>query len=230
MKRCIFFLLTFCWVVAYSQDDPKVIVFKPDDNGPNKSGGLMGDQSNILKLGVAEMFLGDYSLFFERALADFASFEVGAGFTKRRDPSIGPFNFDILEDMTVPDELISRLGSSFSLGFRLYPDYVLEDWYFSVEVKWRNYNWTNSGYSVYDWDTQTSSSIGPVDESFRVFYPRVSSGYSAVFGDRLVVDYFGGIGLARATRNTFNFNTEQVEQTQNRVLWFHVGLRFGLLF
>lgn len=218
MKTLLSILMLAIFGFVFSQENPRVIVFKPEDTKKTKWGS--GEELNALKIGLAEMFLGDFSLFYERALSDIFTFEAGLGFTKRKDPSVGPFGFTFFEPDYVNPDITSKVGTALSAGFRLYPDYVFEDFYISIELKYRTYNWDNDYYASY----------GTVEESSKVFYPRISSGQSLLISDKLIFDYFGGIGLATITTNRFDWNTESVQPNQTRTLWFHVGLRFGLLF
>jgi hypothetical protein len=216
MKKIIVLIFISMYALMQAQQDPRVIVFNADDK---KKSASTGDEMNILKIGLAEMFLGDYSLFFERGLTDYFSVEIGAGLTSRSNPSIGPFSFTFLDDF-VDTDIVGRMGNSLSAGFRIYPDYVLEDFYFSVDVKRRVYSWENSFYQTPE----------PVRESYSVLYPRISSGQSVIVGDKVVIDYFGGVGFAKIKRNAYDWNTEDISTTESQTLWFHLGLRLGLLF
>ena len=78
MKKIVllFALLVSVCQIAYSQDEPKVVVFNQSEKME-----VNNTAKNLVKLSLLEPFTGDISLYYERGLGKNISAEFGLGMT-----------------------------------------------------------------------------------------------------------------------------------------------------
>lgn len=216
------YILCFMLFAFFSnaQDNPKVIVFKSEDSKVNSS-----PQSNILRVGVFEIVNGDFSLYYERKVAEKLSLQFGLGVTIQ-DYFGGLLNDDI--DFLLESDVQAKVGHSLSAGFRFYPSGALEDFYFAPEIKYRKYQWDDNTYNGPDPETQTRSYA----------IPRLNIGYVWYYDNSVNFDLFAGFGFAKIKNNayettydpiTFQAQTEMTEREALRPR-FHIGFSIGFAF
>jgi hypothetical protein len=122
MKSVYILCLTFIAFLSNAQDNPKVIVFKSEDSNVNSS-----PQSNILRVGVFEIVNGDFSLYYERKVAEKLSLQFGLGVTIQ-DYFGGLLNEDI--DFLLESDVQAKVGHSLSAGFRFLPKWCFRGFLF----------------------------------------------------------------------------------------------------
>jgi hypothetical protein len=202
--------------IVCSQEKPNVVVFKPEE----QSGLQIKEAKNAIKIGVGDMFVGDYCLHYERSVNDFLSWGGGLGITSRIDPRIDPFSLYFIEEVYGNSLIQNNPALSWALNFNFHFDYVFDGSYIGFELKRR----------VYDWDNLSYAFAESVNEWYNVLYPRINLGYNIVLADRLIFDGFVGIGAARVTLNQYSTFQEEVIETSERRILFHLGLRIGGIF
>ncbi len=222
MKKIVllFALLVSVCQIAYSQDEPKVVVFNQSEKME-----VNNTAKNLVKLSLLEPFTGDISLYYERVLGKNISAEFGLGMTI--DDYMGSVLFED-EGFFVDDTKTSLLGYSFGLGFRYYPYAASDEFYFAPEFKYRYYHSEFGG----------SPFSAPIEESKSRANFRISVGYVYFFDDKIFIDYFGGVGVAanKYSRYTdvYNPNTGQTEfaivDSKRLRPWLTLGVKIGFAF
>jgi hypothetical protein len=197
-------------------------VFKPESNDQSARG-FNSDFQNVVRLGLFEMIYGDVSLYYERALNKQFTAEIGLGLTFR--DNFGGLIFD--DDGSFFTETIdARIGNSFSLGFRVYPEYLFEDWYFSVELKYRQYKWFQPNLEGITTELDRRS----------YFMPRFNLGWAAYSDNNVCFDIFMGVSSARLTRYELYAYEHQGQTVLESYDWsiiyprMHIGMRIGFGF
>jgi len=215
---------------AYAQ--PKVVTFESEENSTEES---TYSKRNLLKVGVVELFSGDFPIYYERVLTNHISAEIGLGIT------FGDFYSDVVNlgggdggSSPLNTNVDARYGVSFSAALRFYPIEILEELYISTEFKFRKFNWGRQIDEIYydpeDIDPPVEISEN-VTESRTYSMPRVTLGYSYFYEENLIIDLHVGIGMNTSVDEIFDYQSKQVIKTERptnpRV---HAGVKISYVF
>ncbi len=192
-------LLCFTLFIAYTFAQPRVVTF---DSKQKESEPIT--ETNSIKLHILEYLSKDYSLYYEKALLNKLSAEVGLGVT------FGDEWGNIVTNTSYsPISPENKMGISLFGGVRFYPYEVFEDFYVALEYKYRKYKWERE---VIDYSTSNQGIPLQVDEGRNHSMPRVTFGYVFYLIDNLTLDLHLGIGINTKTEILFNPKTYKVEK------------------
>lgn len=221
MKTILLIAFTTLSLLAYSQ--PRVITFGAE----NETDGVENPtERNSIKISILEILTGDFPIYYERALNDYFSAEVGLGLT------FGDYYGEIFGDSPFSpsaQEVSARYGYSFSAGLRFYPIQILEDFYIAPEFKYKKFNWDRQVETFIEEEPY----VIQVDaEESRVYsMPRISMGYVYYYDHSITFDFHVGIGMNTPTEEMFDHNELRVIETRrNTKPRIHFGFKIGYIF
>lgn len=186
---------------------------------------LFNPSKNLSKIGVQEIFNGDFSLYQERVFTDKLSAEVGLGIVLRN------FIKDFFQENTPSDTRKTLLGPSFSLKAKYYPYIPGEAFYFSAEHKFRRYR---TQYST----TSVSGSMFEFNEFSQRNVFRIGIGYIHCVDEHFFIDYYTSVGMSNVldqnripiyNQTTGEYDYEK-DKSRTTALHFVAGLKFGYRF
>lgn len=216
LKSLLLLLFTFALSQAFTQ--PRVITFdsKQEEAEPKL-------ETNSIKLHPFEFLTGDYSLYYEKALLNNLSAEIGLGFT---------FGYNVgltdSDNSTAPIFVDGVLGHSFTGAIRFYPSEVFEDFYIAAEYKYRKFNWE---YEIEDDPYSQQYKSTKVKENRIHSMPRLTFGYIIYFFSALTIDMHLGLGVDVQTESLYSKETMQNESySLNARPRVNAGIKIGYVF
>ncbi|WP_146194248.1 hypothetical protein [Brumimicrobium oceani] len=217
MKSILFIIFTL--VVTLAQAQPRVVTF---DSEQEES--LPKEESNVIKFNLLElMSSGDYSLYYEKALLNVLSAEIGLGITS--GDNWGDFGSDTYFYNSKEE---NKIGFSFAAALRFYPSELFEDFYVSAEYKFRKYRWDRE---VMEFTSNYSAVISSIDESRRHSIARLNFGYILFLTNQLSLDSHFGLGINMVQEIYYNNQSFILDEKKSGVKpRVNLGLKIGYLF
>jgi hypothetical protein len=178
---------------VFAQDNPSSGQIKVYDSyqPPNGSTQSVKNKVAINPLGV---FIGDYSIFYERMLGKIFSIEGSIGVTYQ-NYFYENINMQIF-DSYYTGEVISKpkTGITYSIAPKLYlNDDDFEGTYIGMYIRSRTYNTTATG------STYGGSFSSPIEQYYRINTVTFNLGHNYHLGSNILLDYYGGIGMRFTT-------------------------------
>lgn len=194
------FNLIFSQVVKTNENEstiyqPKVIVFKPDDDSNNKE--YTPEFRHMIKISPLMYFNGDFPIFYELRLGKNTSFEVALGITHKdfineiRDEA----NNNGFSSSYYNETRENQFGNSFRAAFKYWPSKygaLDEGFYFSPELLFRNYK--SSFYTENTSSTKVETNFYNQERIVKEL--RLLAGWVYYLDDNVFFEYFVGVGLA----------------------------------
>jgi len=142
---------------------------------------------NLIKVNPLLIFNGDIPIYYEHRLSDNVSVEAGIGIT-HLDYIYEGFRFD--ENLENFDAgRIAKLGYSLRAGLKFYPSnytHALDEFYIGPEIRFKHYNT----------EISIQGSTNKIYPEYRTIVDfKISGGYIYYITDRVMFDFYGGIGL-----------------------------------
>lgn len=209
--------------------ETKVVIFKEHKQSQWDTVSVM---KNCFKFNPLLFLQGEIPVYYERAISERVSLEVGAGFTTRNYVSLS-FS-DEADDFGGGVEVKPQFAAH--VGFRYYLTDDLEPygWYLSPEFATRTYLKT----------INTKDALGNLTETKlddkRVFNDtKLLLGFQALSGSsNWLVDFYGGVGLRNRALQKVKENIDLVNDTReysyefvdDTVVAFFLGFKIGVGF
>jgi len=225
----IFGLILICFITSKAQTDSSrrtvtVIYSKVQYNRTTKD----REVHNLIKINPLLVFNGDFPLYFEMRVKDQLSVEGAVGVT---------YNDYLYEIFCLADSKFQnedrkpKIGYSLAGALKFYPSKytkALDEFYFGVEVRYRH-------YASQIPDDGGNSIFGNISESRNLTDFKFIVGYINYISDRVILEYYGGIGLRQRNismgYSDYNVNTStyqtKLDATQDMVPAISMGLKFG---
>ena len=213
-------LISISFILLFSivQAQPRIISFDSEQEEAKPK-----EETNVIKLHPLEFLSNDYSLYYEKALLNILSAEIGLGFTY--GDYWGEFSSDKDYYLSKSD---NKLGFSFAGSLRFYPFELFEDFYIAAEYKFRKYNWERE---VEEYISINSIVTKQVDESRIHSMPRLTLGYVFYLTDQFSLDLHLGIGVNTIKEKFYNNTKSVVEEVYPGAKpRMNGGIKIGYLF
>lgn len=225
LKGFLLASILFCIHAAWSQTEPKVVVFD-DNEGRIQTKSIFDHAENVFKFGFSEVSRGDFSFYYERHLFRHVSVEFGLGRT------FVDYMGTIYNAVPVTfndSRRNSDLGLSYSLSTRIYFYEPMEGWYVDFSFKQRKYNWeyyhSNINQTAFDFDEVYAS------ESHRLRMPGISVGSLFYLSDHLAGELHVGVRYRsdELTRYSMTQGDYRVFETEPQFIPFF-GFKLAYIF
>lgn len=212
-------LISFTLICIIAQAQPRVVTF---DSEQEES--LPKEETNVIKFNLPELITsGDYSLYYEKALFNKLSAEIGLGLTF--GDKWGDFASDIFYYTSKEQD---KIGLSFGAALRFYPSELFEDFYVAAEYKYRKYRWDREVVELTPDYFQIKRKI---DESRRHSIARLNFGYIFFLTDQLSLDSHLGLGVNLVQEVYYNKETSMIIKNKSNLKpRVNLGLKIGYLF
>jgi hypothetical protein len=165
---------------------------------------------NLIKINPLLIFNGDIPIYWERRIKDQVSVEAGLGFTHMDYVN----NIFTLSDQTGNLEVRNaKPGYSLMIAAKYYPSKftkALDDIYFGPEIRYRKYNTEVE-------DCSPTSLTGFVAEDRTLIDFKLNVGYIYYLSDRVIVDFYGGIGMRSRNINSSTCNNSRTAMISTHI-------------
>jgi len=212
-------ILLLC-LSAYSQTEPKVIVFKPDseDSDDNRMPEL-----NSIKLGLIEAIYGSYSVYYERAIHKHFTLDVGLGATFSNTIMTLEPRFEFRPIGISSEYFTYNYGRSFSFGGKYYLSESFDEYYFAFSYFSRSYIWEH-------FPNGDKGKTLTYNENFKMSAPQILFGYSWLGDAGLVLDTYAGIGFTKFSADLYSTDSDKIESYTETLPTFRFGMKLGIVF
>jgi hypothetical protein len=167
-------------------------------------------KKNLIKIGAAQIFVGEVNFCYERLLFKKLSAEIASGFVTDN------YLLNFISETKTGNTGKTLIGPSFGAMLKYYPFITGDEVYVCLDFKYRRYRkqYTQDG-GAYSFN-----------EYVERYIPRVGIGYHFFLDENLFFDFSGNLGLI--FQNSLQFNNNQVDKAIK--LNFGLGLKFGYAF
>lgn len=188
---------------------------------------------NCVKLNPLLFFHGEIPIYFERAVSERISLEVGLGFTSRNHVSL-VVNDDESDDFGAGVEIQPKLATHIALRYYFTDDLEPYGWYLSPEFATRTYT------KIITEKDNSGALTNMLRNDERVFNDtKLLLGYQLLGGtNNWLFDMYGGFGLRNRDLKKVRENYDLVNETRtytdefidDTIFAFYLGFKFGIGF
>jgi hypothetical protein len=181
----------------------------------------------LIKINPLLILNGDIPIYVERRIKDQISLEGGIGFTHM---DYVTNIFTVNNQNGNPDVRKANPGYSLMVAAKFYPSKytkALDEFYFGPEIRYRKYN-----TEVQDCSSPSSAIFIPETRILTDF--KLTIGYISYISDRVIVDFYGGIGMRSRNITSYSCNSSStamvLKQVNDMVPVISAGIKLGFGF